>query len=1178
MSENPFVHLHLHSEYSLLDGACRLTDLVNRVAQLGMPAVAVTDHGNLFGAVSFYQAAKAAGVKPVIGCEVYVAPNGRRERPQHGSDVNYHHLVLLAENDEGYKNLSRLVSKAYIEGFYRKPRIDLELLAQNSRGLIGMSACLQGEVAYHCARGNAEAAVKTAGVYSDILGRENFFIEIMDHGLEDQKKVLPSLVETARRTGLPMVASNDVHYLKHEHADAHEVMLCLQTQTVMSDPRRMRYGSKQFYLKTAEEMWEQFSRFPDALKNTLEISRRCNVEMKLGSEAPLRFPVFALPEGETSQKDYLVKLGIEGLRKRYGILDFDNPCNQEERQVIERFLHEVSIIEQMDFINYYLVVWDFINAARNLGIPVGPGRGSGAGSLLAFILGITGIDPLRYGLIFERFLNPERISPPDFDIDFCQQRRGEVIEYVKKKYGAEKVAQIVTFGTLGAKTVIRDIGRVLEVPYAECDRLAKMVPEKPGMTIESALAENPELRRTCETNDSARRIMTYARVLEGLPRQTGTHAAGVVIGDEPLVEILPIGCDKDGEMVTQFEMKPLEQCGLLKMDFLGLRTLTVIHEALENVAHYKKVKLDLESMPMDDRPTFELLGRGDTVGVFQLESAGMQDLFRRVGATSFEEICALIALYRPGPMDMLPDYIDRKHGKKKIDYDHPLLEPILKETYGVMIYQEQVQKAANLLAGYSLGKGDILRRAMGKKDPDEMARQRDQFIEGCMRVNNIPKTKAGEIFDLIEKFAGYGFNKSHSAAYAVLSYRTAYLKAHYPVEFMAALLSSEMNNFDKLPGLIAEARQMGIPVLPPDVNRSNLRFTPDGDTLRYGMAGIKNVGSSAVMEIIAEREREGPFKGLVDFCSRLGSSLVNRKVLEALVSCGTFDFCGISRGRMYSGIDFALSRAASVREDRLSGQTSLFERLGETEKESGEDNLPSAPEWPENEMLAREKELLGFYISGHPLTDHEATLKTFNMPDPEKQAMRPGQQVRLGGLVTQLVNKYTRQKRPMAVCRLELLDQAVEVVVFPDTFQEYGVYLRNDHPVMVCGEVDEGDVLKIKALEIYPLHEVPARFASEVSVHINTAHITKEKLKRVHDLLQSFRGNVPLRLCLIYPGGEKVFIRPHSRYSVAPERELIRGLEEILGEHHVYIKASDRACLKNYNSNRRFQRKNGRNR
>jgi len=1178
MSKHPFVHLHLHTEYSLLDGACRLKDLVKRAAELEMPAVAMTDHGNLFGAVSFYQAARAAGVKPVIGCEVYVAPNGRLDRTPPGRGVQAHHLVLLAENEEGYANLSRLVSKAFIEGFYYKPRIDRELLAEHAGGLIGLSACLQGEVAYHCAHDQMEKAVEAAGAYSDILGRGNFFIEIMDHGLEDQKRALPGLVETARRTGLPLVASNDVHYLKHEHAAAHEVMLCLQTQTVMSDPKRMRYGSKQFYLKTAEEMWAQFARFPEALTNTLEISRRCNVELKLGSAAPLRFPVFTLPGGFHSQKEYLIKLGCDGLRKLYGVEDISNPKDENERQVAARFFHEVDIIERTQFINYFLVVWDFINAARGMGIPVGPGRGSGAGSLLAYSLGITGIDPLRYGLIFERFLNPERISPPDFDIDFCQTRRGEVIEYVKKKYGAENVAQIVTFGTLGAKTVIRDIGRVLERSYDECDRLAKMIPDKPGMTLDKALAENPDFRRTCEENDVAREIMTYARVLEGLPRQTGTHAAGVVIGDEPLIEILPIGRDKDGEPMTQFEMKPLEQCGLLKMDFLGLRTLTVIQEALANVQRFKGVAIEFETQPMDDPAAFEMLGRGDTVGVFQLESAGMQDLFRRVGATSFEEICALIALYRPGPMEMLPDFIDRKHGKKEIRYDHPLLEPILKETYGVMVYQEQIQKAANVLAGFSLGKGDILRRAMGKKDKDVMAQQRDEFIEGCQRVNGIPSGKAGEIFDVIEKFAAYGFNKSHSAAYAVLTYRTAYLKAHYPVEFMGALLSSEMNNFDKLPLLIAETRQMGIAVLPPDVNRSDLRFTPEGHALRYGLAGIKNVGGSAVQEIIDEREAKGAYEGLVDFCSRLNSTLVNKKVLETLVSCGAFDFCGISRGRMFEGIAFALSRAASVRADRLSGQTSLFDMLEDSSKTAGEELLPDAPDWPENEMLAREKDLLGFYISGHPLTDYEAVLATFSLPDRARMTLRPGQLVRLGGLVTQLVNKYTKQKRPMAVCRLEMLDQSIEVVIFPDTFQEYGVYLRNEQPVMVCGEVDEGDVPKLKAMEIYPLHEVPRLFAEAMSVHIHTAQITDEKLQRARDLLQRYKGSIPLRLCLIYPGGEKIFIRPHNRFTVDPDRELVQGLEEVLGEHHVYLKATERACLKQHdNKRRRFQR-NGNNR
>ena len=984
---------------------------------------------------------------------------------------------------------------------------------------------------------------------------------MQNHGLKDQLLANKGIEEIARRTGLPLVVTNDVHYLRPEHAEAHEVLLCLQFQTVMTDPDRMKYESDQFYMKSGEEMQALFPEHPEALANTVAIAERCSVDLRLEKE--LHFPQYKIP-GRVDQKTYLRQLGLEGLQRRYGLKDPQHPAGPEEKAICERFDFEMDVIERTRFINYFLVVWDFVRFAHEKSIPVGPGRGSGAGSIVAYALGITGIDPLKYNLIFERFLNPERVSPPDFDIDFCQTRRGEVIEYVREKYGRDNVAQIITFGSLGSKTVIRDIGRVLEIPLGECDRLAKMVPEDPNMTLEKALKQNPDFRRATETEPNAKRIMKYATVLEGLPRNAGTHAAGVVIGERPLIDLVPLTRDKEGEVITQFEMKPLGLIGLLKMDFLGLKTLTVIQEAVDHIREGHGVSLDMSRLAMDDKATFELLTRGDTVGVFQVESKGMRDLLRRIGLERFEDLVAMIALFRPGPMNMLDDYVNRKHGKVKIAYDHPLLEPILKETYGVMIYQEQVQMAAHSLAGFSLGQGDILRRAMGKKDEKEMAQQRSKFVEGCHKTNRISAQKAGEIFDDIEKFAGYGFNKSHSAAYAILSYQTAYLKAHHPVEFMAALLSSEIGNTDKLPVLVTEAREMGIEVLPPNVNDSDVRFKPVGQAIRFGMAGIKNVGFSAVEAIVDERAARGPFKGLVDFCSRVDNQAVNRKTLESLIKCGAFDFCGMSRGRLFAGLDFALGHAAAALRDQRSGQTSLFELMAPAEGAPAHDELPPADPWPESQMLTAERELLGFYISGHPLTAHEWNLRTFGIANvADLEALPSGSPVRLGGLVAQFVKKFTKKtQEPMAVFRLELLDGAVEGVAFPEAFREYGVHLRDEAPIMACGMLKKDEQIKIEVHEIYPLKDVHQFFAERISLHIPSAGLDDHRLLQIKELLARFPGRTPVTLCLQYPTGEKVFVNTHKAFEAEPCESLIHELRHLLGEESVYIAVQKNACRK----------------
>ncbi|OGV41283.1 MAG: DNA polymerase III subunit alpha [Lentisphaerae bacterium GWF2_57_35] len=1152
--------MHFHTEYSLLDGACQVERIMSTAAELGMTQVAITDHGTLYGTIDFYKKAKAAGIKPILGCEVYMAHGSMHEKKTGANRSQSNHLVLLAENEEGYNNLIYLVSKAHLEGFYYKPRIDKELLAGHHKGLIALAACLKGEVTGHCANNNLDAAAQAADEYVQIMGQGNFYLEVQDHGLPEQKIANKNVLLLAKRMNLPLVATNDVHYLKAEHAEAHEVLLCLQTQTVMTDEKRMKYSSDQFYMKSGAEMRKLFGEIPEALANTLVIADRCNVELELGKK--LHFPTYQVPEG-FQHKEYLIKIAQEGLKLRYGIEDVDRPKNEAEKRISERFYYELGIIEKTKFINYFLVVWDFIHFAKNQRIPVGPGRGSGAGSIVAYALGITGIDPLHYNLIFERFLNPERVSPPDFDIDFCQTRRGEVIEYVKQKYGRDNVAQIVTFGTLGAKTVIRDIGRVLEIPLQECDRLAKMVPEDPKMTLEKALEQNPEFREMAEKDANAKRILKYARVLEGLPRNPGTHAAGVVIGEKPLIELVPLSRDKDKEIITQFEMVPLEQVGLLKMDFLGLKTLTVIQEAVDNIKLTCDLELDIMKIPVTDPETFALLNRGDTVGVFQVESPGMRDLLKRISLTCVEELIAMIALYRPGPMDMIPDYIDRKHGKVKIQYAHPLLEPVLKETYGVMIYQEQVQQAANILAGFSLGQGDILRRAMGKKKAEEMAKQRSKFVDGCVKTNKIPEKKAGEIFDTIERFAGYGFNKSHSAAYGIVSFQTAYLKAHHPAEFMAAMLSSEMGNTEKLPGLVAEAQEMDIPILAPNVNDSDVRFKPVKDGIRYGLAGVKNVGTGAVEALVKERRANGPYKGLVDFCIRVDSQAVNRKTLESLVRCGAFDFTGLSRGRLFHGVDYAMSRAGSIQRDRKSGQASLFDMLGASSPEaSTSDDLPPGEAWPESQMLSAEKELLGFYISGHPLTAHAWTLKQYSLADPQALDKIPsGAQTRIGGLVSQLQKRFTKKsQKPMAVFRLEHLYGSFEVVVFPDTFENFGVHLKEEAPVMVCGELVQAEGLRMKAAELYPLADVPKFFSKSFNIHIPTSVLDDRVMNILKEILLRHRGDTQVILCLQFPSGEKVFMDTHRSFKVSPSEKLIHEIEHILGEDCVYLDINKAPC------------------
>jgi DNA polymerase-3 subunit alpha len=1169
VKKDPFVHLHLHTCYSILDGACQIDRLVAACAAEEMPAVAMTDHGVMYGAVEFYQAARKKGIRPILGCEVYITPGSRFDRGDQAKQHGTYHLVLLASTTAGYYNMSRLVSLAQIEGLYYKPRIDRDILAKHHEGLIGLSACLKGEVAGALADERLDDAVRSAGVYADILGKENFFLEVMDHGIPEQRKVNGLMQQVARRAGLQIVATNDVHYLKKEHARAHEVLLCLQTGTVLSDAKHMRYSSDEFYLKSHAEMHPLFREFPGAVERTLEIANRCNVEMEFDR---LHFPTYDLPEG-VSELEFISKIAAEGLRRHYGLEDTEQPKNDRERKIVERLRHEIAVIVGTGFLPYFLVVWDFMRYAREQGIPVGPGRGSGGGSLVAYALGITAIDPLHYDLIFERFLNPERVSPPDFDIDFCMDRRGEVIEYVKRKYGGDRVAQIITFGSLGAKTVVRDVGRVLEIPYAKCDRISKTIPDDPKITLETAMKDSPDFRKFYETDPDCKRILDYGFVLEGLYRNPGTHAAGVVIGERPLIDLVPLTVDKDHQPVTQYAKNAVEAIGLLKMDFLGLKTLTVLKEAVDRVRQTKGLRIDLENLPLDDRPTFALLSRGDTIGVFQLESTGMRDLIRRVSMNRIEDLIAMIALYRPGPMKMLGDYVDRKSGKTRIRYDHPLLEPILKETYGVMVYQEQVQRAANVLAGYSLGQADILRRAMGKKDEDIMRKQRASFVEGCARTNGIDEELAARIFDNIQKFAGYGFNKAHSAGYAIIAYQTAYMKANHPAEYMSALLSGEIGNADKIPVFMAEADKMGLKILPPDVNHAAVRFQPEDHGIRFGLAGIKNVGAGAAQAIVGERNQGSPFKSLVDFCSRVDGQQANKKVLESLVRAGAFDSLGMHRARLFAGIDFAMSRASAAQRDRASGQGSLF-GLIESAPGAGDPDadLPDRAPWHDNELLAGERELLGAYMTGHPLTQYVWLIANYRTASLKEMAQTTDRTpLRVAGMLSKLSKRVTKEsKESMAILTIEDLDGTAEVLVFPECYKNYAQVLEQDAAILVCGDVSRRDEPpKIVAQEIYRLVDAPRVFTTRLSIHIPTATLDDDRLARVRKIIESHPGLTPVVVCLMFPTGEKAFMTTASSMRVLPSQKFVEAIEHELGENTVYVAVKPNVYSKPHSNGRR---------
>lgn len=1079
-SDKEFVHLHVHTDYSLLDGACRIDRLLEQASNLGMKAIALTDHGNLFGAIDFYRTAKKHDIKPLIGSEVYLVPS--REEKQVGRG-KYYHMGLLAKNFKGYQNLMKIVSDANINGFYYKPRTDLEFLAAHAEGLIGFTGCLQGIVPQLLLHDKEEEARERVGQFIEMFGRENYFVEIMDHGIEEQLRIIPPLLKIATDFNLKVVCSNDVHYVHSDDCTTHDALLCIQTGSKVEDERRMRYPTNEFYLKSRAEMERQFKEVPEAVINTNAVAEMCELEIPFGEN---HYPVFQLPpEIKTDKTEYLRKLCFAGLKERYNV-DAANPADAEDpelaKELLERIDYELSVIDRTGFSDYFLIVWDFIDWARRQKIPVGPGRGSGAGCLVAYLLKITDIDPIRFKLLFERFLNPERVSPPDFDIDFCMRRRSEVIDYVREKYGKDCVANIGTFGKFGAKMVVRDIARVLDLPYAEADKIAKMVPDDLNITLESALEKSSEFRREAETNPIARKILEHGKVIEGMVRNIGTHAAGIIIADRPLSDFVPL-IVQDDSITTQFPMGPVEALGLLKMDFLGLKTLTVIDDAVQNIRQTEP-DFSIEEISFEDPKTFQLLNEGKTVGVFQMESPGMQSLCRQFNLSQIDEIIALIALYRPGPMEWIPDYIRGKNDPSTVKFPHPLLEDICRETYGVMVYQEQVMEAARVIAGYSLGGADILRRAMGKKDPEIMAKQRDIFVEGAKKNHGIPANKAIDIFAILEKFAGYGFNKSHSAAYAFLSYQTAFLKANYPVQFMAAILSNELGNSEKLHHFIDECNAMGIEVLGPDVNHSLQNFTPviedsENDSvgsIRFGLAAIRGSGDNAAEKIIEERNANGEFESFEDFITRFDSRAVNRRVLEALIKSGAFDFTGYNRGILFSGLDNALSQAASVQHDRAVGQESFFDMLTDESGNgsSGSNGLGfdlavhAGSEFSEAEMLRHEKELLGFYISGHPMDDYAGLAQAINtFPDDQLMKQPDRTHFRHCGIISGITRRLSRRdNRPWAFFNLVTRDTTFQINLYADAYEEFGEMLKEEEPFVIQGTVMNRDDTRLVAYSL----------------------------------------------------------------------------------------------------------------
>ena len=1162
MGNPQFVHLHVHTDFSLLDGACETTELLDEASRQKMPAVAITDHGNLFAAANFFYEATKRDVKPIIGCEVYVAKGSRLERGEKAGPVaddrddfepgtrGTNHLVLLCESLEGYRNLIKLVSAGFLEGFYYKPRIDYELLSKHSKGLIALSACLRGPVTECVVEEKFDKARENAYRLRDIFGKGNFFLEIQDQGLPIEKGVNRDLLRLSKETGIPLVATNDCHYLHHEDAHAQEVLLCIQTGKTMSDAHRMKFATDQFYFKTAQEMAQVFREVPDALARTLDIAARCNVKVE---HIPNALPEFKVPKGHTPGS-YFEQVVREGFAQRVPHLErlatqglLRNPLAEYER----RLNSEIEMIKKMHYEGYFLIVWDFIHYARAQEVPVGPGRGSAAGSLVSYALRITDVDPLQYNLLFERFLNPERISMPDIDIDFCMRRRGELIDYVTRKYGRENVSQIITFGTMAAKAAIKDVGRAMDIPYGEVDRLAKLVPATLGIELKTALEQSPQLKSTIESDEKLKDLMKVALRLEGLSRHASTHAAGVVISPQPLTELVPVYKTNRDEITTQYDMTALERIGLLKMDFLGLTTLTVLHDAVRMVQQNRCIKIDLDSLTLDDEATYQLFSRGDTTAIFQFESHGMRDILRRYQPTRIEDLTALNALYRPGPIQggMIDDFINRKQGKTKVNYELPQLKDILEETYGVILYQEQVMQIANCLASFSLGEADILRRAMGKKKKEEMAAQRAKFLAGCER-NKIPEKKAIRIFDLMEEFAGYGFNKSHSCAYALLAYQTAYLKTHYPVEFMAALLTSETGNTDKVVKYINEARGMSIPILPPDVNESDLFFTPVGESIRFGMAAIKNVGENTAKAIRESRLTQGELKSLFDFCERIESRFLNKRVFDSLIKSGAMDSLGPREGLLAS-VDDAINAIQRATRARESGQHGLFFAGADSEPKVHFELRDAAP-WNEEERLASEYAMLGFYVSGHPLEKYASRLKDLGaLSLGEVEGLRNGKEITVAGLIVGSRPMRSRKGARWAIFTLQDMTGIQELLTFPESFARLENILKPGVPLLLKARVQiEEAGTRLSLQEARRLEDIGDRSnPAEFRLRVDLRRVHEDSLQQLEELFSKAIGPSTVIFEVEAKDGTTAIVQSQRKIRVTPD--FIAALERICGDEGI---------------------------
>ncbi len=1143
-----FVNLHVHTEFSLLDGAIMINKMIDKAKALGMDSVAITDHGNIFGAVQLFDRAGKAGLRPILGCEIYVAPGHRKDRaPSRDGQPNAYHLVLLVMNKKGYQNLTHLVTLGHLEGFYYHPRVDMELLREFNEGLIALSACLKGAVPYLITSGMIKEAKEKARELASIFDRDRFYLEVQGNRIPEQVEVNRVLRDFSKELSMPLVATNDCHYLNREDSEAHDALLCIQTGKTLEDSKRMRFSTDEFYFKSREEMRSSLgNEYAEALDTTVEIAQRCQYEMEFGK---YKYPVFHTREKKEDLNELITREAERGLEERMAQRERDEgPITAElEKEYRERLAFELQTITRMGFAGYFLIVADFIDYARRSDIPVGPGRGSAAGSLVAYCLRITNLDPIKYELLFERFLNPQRISMPDIDIDFCVKGRDDVIKYVAEKYGRENVGQIITFGTMKARGVIRDVGRVLDIPYGEVDKIAKLVPEGPGVRLDRAVEDEPELKRMEKGKEIEKKLLRISRALEGIARHASTHASGVVISDKPLVEYLPLFKGTNDEIMTQFTMDQIEKLGLIKFDFLGLKTLTVIKYTLNLIEESSGEKIDMDAIPLDDKETFLLCQEGKTTGIFQLESSGMKDLLRRLKPEVFEDLVALVALYRPGPMEWIPDYIDGKHGRRKTKYLHPSLEPILAKTYGVAIYQEQVMQIARDLAGFTMAEADVLRKAMGKKKASLLARQKEKFINGCLN-KGINKKLAEKIFTFIEPFAGYGFNRSHAACYALIGYQTAYLKAHYPVQFMAALLTQDMGNQDKTIKNIAECREMGIKILPPDLNESQADFAVVGEGIRFGLAAVKNVGLKAVESIIEVRDKTGPFRDLLDFCERIEGSKVNRRVLEGLIQCGSFDFTGIHRARLFASLDDVIRFCGASHDPN---QLSIFSSLeGKAAGFGGVFELAEVEEWDESQKLRKEKEALGFYITGHPLDEFKGEVKRFATCSIQDLInLKDKTQAKVAGVIENLKMKRTKKGERMAIVSLEDQTGSTQVILFPDVFNSYFRFLKTDEPLLISGvaEVDDNSS-KIIAREVDSLESLRQKSIRTIELGLRQKTVSKELLEEIREIFFRYPGECSVRFRMDTGEGKEILIAAHDHYRVLPCNELLGEIEGITGE------------------------------